>query len=182
MSTPMTADDRAPLAPLTITSDGAAATRRLGHHLGRAVRGGDIVLLDGDLGAGKTTLAQGIAAGLGVEEAVTSPTFTLINEYAATTATGQPVVLYHIDLYRLEATDTAGLGIEEILGAPDSIVVVEWPGRAPALGAESALLVRIGAAGADRRRVDLAPIGPPSRRLADLLADLRRALPGASHG
>ncbi|MDQ4074915.1 MAG: tRNA (adenosine(37)-N6)-threonylcarbamoyltransferase complex ATPase subunit type 1 TsaE [Chloroflexota bacterium] len=99
-----------------------AQTRRFGSRLGALVQPGDVILLRGDLGSGKTHFAQGIAQGLGVTEPVRSPTFTLINEYQE----GR-IPMYHIDLYRLEGDEEiATIGLEEYLDA-DGVVVVEWP-------------------------------------------------------
>lgn len=86
-----------------------------------------LVILRGEVGAGKTTLTKGIATALGAatEEDVTSPTFTLVHEYA-----GPKVRLYHLDLYRLETEkELATLGIEEIINEPDALVLVEWGER-----------------------------------------------------
>jgi tRNA threonylcarbamoyladenosine biosynthesis protein TsaE len=88
-----------------------------------------VVLLSGDLGAGKTTLAQGVAAGLGVSDPVQSPTFTIIAEYPASLG-DRPVLLIHADLYRLapgSAVDSTGL--DEVLGRADTVVMIEWPDR-----------------------------------------------------
>ncbi|WP_293148407.1 MULTISPECIES: tRNA (adenosine(37)-N6)-threonylcarbamoyltransferase complex ATPase subunit type 1 TsaE [unclassified Microcoleus] len=107
----------------------AEATRKLGIKLGRSLPPGTVILLQGDLGAGKTTLVQGIAEGLGISESVESPTFTLINEYFA----GR-IPLYHLDLYRLEPEEAEALhlesywdGLERDLG----IVAIEWAERLP---------------------------------------------------
>jgi len=100
----------------------ADETKRLGKRLGKRLLAGDIVLLFGDLGSGKTTLTQGIAAGLGVsqDEYVRSPTFTLINQYQGR----MPV--YHIDLFRIESSaEMANLGLEETLHG-EGAVIVEW--------------------------------------------------------
>jgi len=97
-------------------------TVELGRKIGRALRQGDILLLMGDLGAGKTTLAQGIAAGLGVskDQYVRSPTFTLVNEYQGT------LPVYHIDLYRIETpSDLVNLNLEEYFFGP-GVTLVEW--------------------------------------------------------
>ena len=86
-----------------------------------------LVVLRGEVGAGKTTLVKGIAASLGAatEEDVTSPTFTLVHEYA-----GPKVRLYHLDLYRLETErELATLGLEEMIAEPDALVLVEWGER-----------------------------------------------------
>ena len=95
----------------------------LGEHLGQWLKAGDIVLLFGDLGSGKTTLTQGLCRGLGLpqNEYVRSPSFTLINEYQGA------VPIYHIDLYRLDTIqEIETLGLEEILFAEKSISIVEW--------------------------------------------------------
>ena len=86
-----------------------------------------LVTLRGDLGAGKTTLVQAIARGLGVTEPVTSPTFALVHEYAGVRA---PRVV-HCDLYRLQGVhEAATLGLDDLLAEPDCVVLVEWPERA----------------------------------------------------
>jgi tRNA threonylcarbamoyladenosine biosynthesis protein TsaE len=94
-------------------------TVSLGHNLGRLVREGDIICLSGDLGSGKTTLVRGIAAGLGVDEPATSPSFTLVHEYQGR------LPMYHLDLYRLEPEAGWDLGLGEYLGR--GVTVVEWP-------------------------------------------------------
>lgn len=97
-------------------------TRQLGATLGTYLHAGDVVLLHGTLGAGKTHLTQGIARALGIEGAVRSPTFTLVNVYEM----GR-VPLYHIDLYRIEGNaDLATIGVEDYFDG-HGIVVVEWP-------------------------------------------------------
>lgn len=96
-----------------------------GEEFGRVTRAPRVVTLSGDLGAGKTTLAQAICRGYGVQDAVTSPTFALVHEYA-----GGATPVYHLDLYRLrDARDLVQLGWEEIIGAR-ALVLVEWPERA----------------------------------------------------
>ncbi|MCL2545480.1 MAG: tRNA (adenosine(37)-N6)-threonylcarbamoyltransferase complex ATPase subunit type 1 TsaE [Clostridia bacterium] len=102
-----------------------AETHRLGRRLGGRLRAGDTVLLSGELGAGKSALARGIARGMGVEGAVPSPTFTLMAVHR-----GARCPLYHIDLYRLEdASDLYESGLEEYIGG-DGVAVIEWPERA----------------------------------------------------
>jgi tRNA threonylcarbamoyladenosine biosynthesis protein TsaE len=97
--------------------------------IGRRLRAPALVTLMGDLGAGKTTLVQAICRGLGVPESVTSPTFALIHEYAAPSAR-----VVHCDLYRLQTdADIASLGLDDMLGDPDVIMLVEWPERAGAM-------------------------------------------------
>jgi tRNA threonylcarbamoyladenosine biosynthesis protein TsaE len=99
-------------------------THAVAHHLAVQLVPGDVVLLSGDLGAGKTTFVRGLAAGLGIDaDQVTSPTFTLVHEYR-----GGRLTLYHADLYRLDKAATADLGLEE-LGVSDGVLAIEWPER-----------------------------------------------------
>ncbi|MEK7383533.1 MAG: tRNA (adenosine(37)-N6)-threonylcarbamoyltransferase complex ATPase subunit type 1 TsaE [Elusimicrobiota bacterium] len=107
-----------------------AETVALGEVLGRNLVPGDLILLFGELGAGKTTLVRGIARGVGFRGRVSSPTFALAHVYR-----GNPLTLHHLDLYRLKKGETAELGLDELLADPCGTVVVEWPeagGRWPA--------------------------------------------------
>ena len=107
-------------------TNSAEETRQLGEKLAEELRAGDVILLEGPLGAGKSELARGVARGLGVRETVTSPSFTILNVYES----GR-VPLYHFDWYRLEsAEELYEMGMEEYLGG-DGIALVEWPGRCP---------------------------------------------------
>jgi tRNA threonylcarbamoyladenosine biosynthesis protein TsaE len=138
---------------IEVVSRSPQETRRIGALLGPLLRPGDVVLLEGPLGAGKTVFAQGIAAGLGVDDPLTSPTFTLIHEHVGR------LPLYHIDLYRLSGAPEAGaIGLEEYLGG-DGAAVVEWPDRATTL------------LPAERLVVGLTPLtglaGPPGSGLAE---------------
>lgn len=129
-------------------------SRRFAQAMARVLAPGDLVSLSGDLGAGKTFLVRALARALGVEGAVTSPTFTLVREYAL--ARGES--LLHADLYRLRgdagvfAAEVARLGLRE-RRADGAIVVVEWgDGILPALGGDPALCVRLTVAGPHARR------------------------------
>jgi tRNA threonylcarbamoyladenosine biosynthesis protein TsaE len=105
----------------------AEATRHLGIYLGRSLPAGTVLLLEGDLGSGKTTLVQGLGEGLGIKDSIESPTFTLINEYL-----DGRVPLYHFDLYRLERSQTASLYPETYWEATEvepGIVAIEWAER-----------------------------------------------------
>lgn len=111
----------------TLFLDSPEQTRGLGEAVGRLAFPGAYICLHGDLGAGKTTFVQGLAKGLGVEEAyITSPSFALVNEYAGR------LTLYHIDLYRLSGPDDLdGIGFTDYPG--EGVAAVEWPERAGGL-------------------------------------------------
>lgn len=111
----------------SIALPNAQATMQLGIHLGQQLPPGTTLLLKGDLGAGKTTLVQGIGRGLGIDEGIVSPTFTLINEYPE----GR-IPLYHFDLYRLEPTEVPALNLPLFWEGgeyPLGIVAIEWAER-----------------------------------------------------
>ncbi|MCC8167596.1 MAG: tRNA (adenosine(37)-N6)-threonylcarbamoyltransferase complex ATPase subunit type 1 TsaE [Planctomycetes bacterium] len=110
------------LMQLIVTTTTPDETRAVGRHVGGLLQGGEVILLRGDLGSGKTCFVQGLAEGLGVETRVTSPTFTIHAEY-----TGR-LVLNHLDLYRLEnPVGLADLGIFDMLGDSRSATAIEWP-------------------------------------------------------
>ncbi len=112
----------------SITSHSPAETFAHGRALAASLRAGEVLALEGDLGAGKTHFVKGIAAGLGCACDVTSPTFMLVHEY-----TGGRLPLFHFDFYRLESEDeTLRVGLDDYLGA-DGVVVIEWAGKFPAL-------------------------------------------------
>jgi tRNA threonylcarbamoyladenosine biosynthesis protein TsaE len=99
-------------------------TADVGRRLAAGLGAGDVVLLSGDLGAGKTAFVRGLAAGLGVDPSeVSSPTFTIVHEYH-----GGRLTLHHADLYRLERTATEDIGLEE-MGVADGVLAIEWPDR-----------------------------------------------------
>lgn len=138
----------------TVEVGSAEAMRTLGRELAATLKIGDVLMLHGDLGAGKTTLTQGIAAGLGVEDTVQSPTFTLVRQHR-----GREMMLYHLDLYRLSDPDELeNLGYEAYLDPADGVSVIEWPERAGDWLPERFTLVRIEHLGGDRRMVTLAQV------------------------
>lgn len=147
----------------TITTTTAEQTRRFGRRLGASLKSGDLICLIGDLGAGKTTLVQGIAAGAGYKGRVSSPSFSLVREYQA-----PKLKLYHLDLYRVAENETGDIGLEEYFAGKASAAIVEWPGAArPYLGHErlDIILRHI----PDGRRLELKPCGLRPRRLAKIL-------------
>ena len=108
----------------TASSDSEDQTAALGQALGSTLRPGDVVLLYGDLGAGKTAFVRGLARGIGANpDEVSSPTFTIVQEYA-----GRSSTLYHVDLYRLDGPEIDDLGLEDLV-AGDGIVAIEWAER-----------------------------------------------------
>ena len=108
----------------THTTRSEDETEDIGRALARTLAAGDVVLLSGDLGAGKTAFVRGLASGLGVDPSeVSSPTFTIVHEYR-----GGRLTLYHADLYRLERTATEDVGLEE-MGVADGVLAIEWPDR-----------------------------------------------------
>ena len=128
--------------PLTVTSSSVECTRQLASRLAPLCRSGDIVLLIGDLGAGKTAFAQGFAAGLSVEGPVTSPTFALVRQYRC--GPDSPVsTLIHADIYRTESVpEVVDLALAELV-EDDAVALVEWGDlAAPALG-DSALEITL---------------------------------------
>lgn len=135
----------------------AEETIRSGRAIARLLQPPKFLILRGDLGAGKTTLVKGIAEELEAADAdeVTSPTFTLIHEYEGT-RDGQPVRLYHLDLYRIETErqlDTLGL---DDLSGPDSLVLVEWGEKFPSVVSRSNGEIVMTSTGGDTRKITLA--------------------------
>jgi len=132
---------------LSFEIENAEKMVQLGESLGRLLREGSIVCLIGELGAGKTTLARGIARGLGIKDYVTSPTFTIIKEYGGT------ISLYHIDVYRLEdPEEVLYLGLEEYLFG-SGVAVIEWADRIQDYLPDSYLEVRVRREKGEKRRV-----------------------------
>ena len=174
-----------PTARWALVTASPAQTYQIGFILGRHARPGQVIALQGELGAGKTTLTQGIAAGMGIRARVTSPTFTLVNEYE-----GQPGPrLIHIDTYRLgdqpdrAVAEAATFGLEEILDAGEleeadggAVAVIEWAERVASLLPDDRLLIIL-EAGSDpaQRTITCRALGPASEALiAALIADAPR--------
>lgn len=130
----------------SIVSRSEQETIEAGRRLGASLQAGDVVLLYGDLGAGKTAFVRGLAAGLGIDpDEVTSPTFTIVQEYR-----GPRLTLQHVDLYRLSPAEVADVGLED-LTADDTVVAVEWADRLPAIPPPPRVEIRIDHAGDGRR-------------------------------
>jgi tRNA threonylcarbamoyladenosine biosynthesis protein TsaE len=126
-------------------------TLELGRNLARGLKGGELILLEGDLGMGKTVFARGLAVGLGIpEDEVRSPSFTLVNEYE-----GGRCPLFHVDLYRLDdGDDLEGLGLEELTEG-GGVVMVEWGEKLPPWYRRDAVAVRFLDLGEGSRRIEI---------------------------
>ncbi len=145
------------VAAWEIVTRSPAETVAVGNALASYLQDGDVVLLHGDLGAGKTTLAKGIAAALGVGDVVSSPSFSLVNEYDTESA-GAVSRLIHLDLYRLRAEDDlASIGFDDLMASADGVMLVEWPERAARVLPERFLLIEIEAVGSSHRRLRFVP-------------------------
>ena len=113
---------------MIFTTKSQLETEAFGKKLAAKLKGGDILLLSGELGAGKTSLVKGIAKGLGVKHDITSPTFTLLNIYEVKSQKSKVKSLVHIDTYRLkEEKELLEIGVEDYLGEPNTICIIEWP-------------------------------------------------------
>jgi tRNA threonylcarbamoyladenosine biosynthesis protein TsaE len=146
-----------------LSSRSPAETRRIGARLGRLLEPGDVLLLQGELGSGKTMLTQGIGQGLAVKEPVKSSSYVLLNEYHGR------LTLYHADLYRLEEpAQVAELALEEV--AEPGVLAVEWPERAWEELPPEHLLVHIEEEGLRERRLAFVPRGERYEQLARRMA------------
>ena len=151
----------------SIVTHSPGETFQIGQALGGMAKPGDVLLLQGPLGTGKTLLTQGLAKGLGITAPVTSPTFIIVNQYPG------PLILYHVDLYRIEATAEAiDLGLDDYFFG-DGVCVVEWPERAPSAMPPEHLLVVLEHVGEQERRLSFQPEGS---RYQALLQQLREAI------
>ncbi|MBQ4265934.1 MAG: tRNA (adenosine(37)-N6)-threonylcarbamoyltransferase complex ATPase subunit type 1 TsaE [Clostridia bacterium] len=140
----------------TLLSVSERQTQRLGYALGACLREGDVVLLQGEMGAGKSVLTRAAARGMGVEGPVPSPTFTILNIHD-----GRKMKLYHFDLYRLEGEDALyEMGLDEYIPARDGASLIEWPQMAEEAMPSDHLAVDIRYAhDGEAREIALAPMG-----------------------
>jgi tRNA threonylcarbamoyladenosine biosynthesis protein TsaE len=140
-----------PCGPHTVFSLSEEETYEFGRAVGQQLQAGDLVLLQGELGLGKTVFARGVAAGLGVcPDEVSSPSYTLVHEYR-----GGRLPLFHIDLYRIDdPAELTTLGLDEIL-ACDAVAIVEWGERLPPFYRRGAISVRFLDIGEGSRRIEV---------------------------
>lgn len=162
---------------LDLISHSPDQTKRLGLHLGRLARPGDVILLSGQVGTGKTALTQGLARALSVDDYVQSPTFTLAAEYPGRLAGGTPVTLFHLDFYRLtNPGDLATFGFDEYLDAPDGITVIEWPNLLVEDLPDAYLLIELQYLAESKRKLIFRPVGS---RYIEFVDAFRREVFGA---
>lgn len=141
-------------------------TTQLGKRIGRKLKEGDVIILLGELGTGKTQLIKGIAEGIGIKNSryVKSPSFTFINEYNG------KIKLYHIDLYRIKDENEAlELGLEEILFGQKGITAIEWAEKIPSLLPDELLMIKIKYTGKFNRSVEITAKG---KRYEEVLKQL----------
>lgn len=156
---------------LVLGTSGAGQTRALARALAPQCVPGDVLLLAGDLGAGKTTFAQGFGAGLGIDEPITSPTFTLVRQYAVPAGPFAVRTLFHADVYRLDhLQEIVDLGLGELV-EDGGMALVEWGDVAEPVLGDGSLEVRLDAVPGDedRRTISIAARGASwSERFAAL--------------
>lgn len=136
---------------MEVLTDSARETAELGKSFADNLEGGEILALTGDLGSGKTTFVQGLAQGLGILNRIISPTFILVREYNL-----KRKRLYHIDLYRLAGNieqEIKNLGLEDIWGKEENIVVIEWAEKIKGLLPKGTIWIKFHNLGGDGRRI-----------------------------
>ena len=126
-------------------------TFKLGEDLAKKLRGGEVILLNGDLGAGKTVFAKGLAKGLGVQAVVNSPTFNIMNVYQ-----GQNIKFCHFDMYRIDDdSELKELGFEEFIGDKNYVCAIEWSSKTASLLPKSVITVNINKLDDDKRNIEI---------------------------
>ncbi len=138
------------MAVRTVETENPRETEALGAELARGLAAGDVVLIHGELGAGKTTFVRGAARALGVSGPVTSPTFSIAHRYR-----GARVIVSHLDLYRLQSLHSEDPELLEDYLAADRIAFVEWPEAGAGELPHARARVTLAHAGGDRRRIDV---------------------------
>jgi tRNA threonylcarbamoyladenosine biosynthesis protein TsaE len=134
-------------------------TQELGRKIAKNLKNTNILALHGDLGAGKTTLVQGLAQGLGISQKIISPTFIIVRKYTIEANKSQKLKaknFYHIDLYRIaDENDIKGLGLEEILHDESNVVAIEWPEKAKNILPGKSLHAYLEYLNADERSIEI---------------------------
>lgn len=146
------------MAQKILTTKSPDETRDLGKKIAKTLKGGEVLCLYGELGAGKTTFTQGLAEGLGINKRIISPTFILMRQYPISLpralARGDAQMLYHLDCYRLEnEKDARALGLKEIMDNKNNIVIIEWPEKIKKILPEKKLDIEFFQLGDDNRKI-----------------------------
>lgn len=138
---------------LQFKTNNAIETEELGRKIADALKGGEVIAMTGDLGAGKTTMTKALAKGLGIEEYVTSPTFTIVNEYEGR------LKLFHFDIYRIaDIEEMYDLGFEEYIYG-DGVSIIEWSNLIKEILPEDTINIEILASGIDERNITISGRG-----------------------
>ena len=136
-----------------IFTNNAQESEAFGEAFGRILPCGSVVAMYGDLGAGKTVVARGFARGLGITEAVSSPTYTIVQEYEIPESDKR---FYHLDLYRIADENSAlGFGVDEFLSDPDAWTLLEWPSRIAGILPPEIITLNITKLDEERRQIEL---------------------------
>ena len=134
---------------------------RLGKHIGQHLKGGEVIELIGDVGAGKTTLTRAIARGLGIDETIHSPTFTISNRYQSDTG----LELAHYDFYRLSDAGIMAEELAEVMEASETITIIEWGDVLPDILPASKITIRLTSPSEERRDLDITADSDGMQRL-----------------
>lgn len=151
---------------LTVTTSSAEKTRKLGEQIAARCQGGEVFLLNGDLGAGKTCLTQGMARGLAIAENVTSPTFVTHMQYIGS----RGLSLEHFDFYRLDGVDVDNLDFYDFFNDPRRVCVIEWPQVIPEILPREYVSVAITTLAKNKREIVLTAETPQGAVFLDGLA------------
>jgi tRNA threonylcarbamoyladenosine biosynthesis protein TsaE len=144
---------------MEILTSSSVQTKKLGHLLAEELRGGEIICLTGDLGAGKTTFTQGILKGLKIKGPYTSPTFAIIKHYHVAYSTKHKTKkqlftdIYHIDAYRISAKDLLELGFKDFAGKENSLTIIEWPEKVKKIIPTAAVWINFAWASEKERKI-----------------------------
>ena len=150
-----------------MTIDSEQAMKQFGERLGNALQGGEVIELVGDVGAGKTTLTKGIAQGLGIDETVQSPSFTISRVYEAR----DDLQLVHYDFYRLDQAGVMASDLSETAGAAGTVVVIEWAGIVGDVLPADRLVVQVSSPSESTRTIELTAHGDRATELAEKAVD-----------
>ena len=134
---------------MKFTSNSIEETRKIAQHFGGKLKGGETVLLNGDLGAGKTTFTQFLLKELGVEDVVSSPTFAILKSYKG------KFIFHHFDTYRITTEEAIEAGFDEILSEADSVKIIEWSENISELLPDSKITINIQTIDENKREIEI---------------------------